>query len=224
MGLPCYQLQHVDFLTTELQEEISRLLLKRSFITAKVPSTSVKFVGQLEDMGFRIADTAITLEADMLATQFDSRFTVRDAKSSDQPRIEEIAKHSFEFTRFHLDPRIDRATASKVKAQWATNFFSGQRGDFMVVAERDDIVCGFCQLLLEDSAKVLTIDLIAVDKSHRGSGAATAMIHFSPSSHGASRRRVSTQVANISSLRLYEKAGYRIAQSTYILHAHGPEN
>jgi len=224
MGLPCYQLQHAKALTIELQEEISRLLLKRSFITAKVPSASVKLVGQLEEIGFHIVDTAVTLEANSLATKTVSRFNVRDAKSCEQSRIEEIARNSFNFTRFHLDPRIDRTTASHIKAQWSANFFRRRRGNFMIVAERNSIVCGFCLLLLEDSAKTLTIDLIAVDKSYRGAGAATDMIHFSPLSHSALRRRVSTQIANIPSLRLYEKAGYRIAKSTYILHAHGRQN
>jgi len=42
------------------------------------------------------------------------------------------------------------------------------------------------------------------------------------SEKGYTTLRVGTQVANIPSTRLYEKAGFRLRASHYVLHAHGP--
>lgn len=221
LGKPCYQLLHENSMTAELERDLSRVLQEKSFVTAKVPSTFLNFIGQLERLGFRLADTTVTLETDKLAHRPSSTVSVREANGNDRRRVEDIARSSFDFTRFHLDTRIERTVANELKAQWAANFFRGQRGDFMIVAERDGVVCGFCQLLLQDNAKTLAIDLIAVDEYHRGTGAATALINFYPATLRPLRRRASTQIANIPSLRLYEKAGYRTARSAYVLHAHG---
>ena len=77
-------------------------------------------------------------------------------------------------SRFHLDPRIPRETAHRIKARWAENYFTGERGDAMVVARRGSETAGFLQLLRGDA--VLVIDLIAVDARHQRRNLASAMI------------------------------------------------
>lgn len=222
MRRPCYQLRYSRTLTDDIYRALSDLLATEAFITAKVNSEDIRTIVQLEAVGFYLVDTAVTLEAEILSDVPLSTVTVREARTEDQLAIEELARRSFGFTRFHLDPSVDPKIANEIKAQWAGNFFRGARGDFMVVSEHAGEICGFCQLLLHDEKKTLTIDLIAVEQTRRGIGAATAMVLFKPSSCGPlTRRRVTTQVANIPSLRLYEKAGYRVAQSHYVLHAHG---
>ncbi len=222
MGRPCYQLRYTNTLTGDVCNALSKLLEAGAFVTAKVSTEDIQIVGQLESIGFRLVDTAVTLETEILGHAPLSAVTVREARTEDRLIVEELARSSFRFTRFHLDPCVDRKIASEIKAQWAGNFFRGERGDFMVIAEHAGEICGFCQLLLHDEKQTLTIDLIAVGQAHRGVGAATAMIFFTPPSCGPlKRRQVTTQVANIPSLRLYEKAGYRVARSHYVLHAQG---
>jgi ribosomal protein S18 acetylase RimI-like enzyme len=69
----------------------------------------------------------------------------------------------------------------------------------------------------------LIIDLIAVDERHRRKGIATGMIAYAESHCGHFETiRVGTQVANIPSLRFYERAGFLVSASNYVFHYHHP--
>jgi ribosomal protein S18 acetylase RimI-like enzyme len=135
--------------------------------------------------------------------------------------VGEIAARSFVYDRFHRDPVIADSVADGLKRCWATNFFAGKRGDWMVVACEGDRPAGFLQLLrMPDSA--LVIDLIAVTAAQRGRGLARAMIAFACRNCGCSGPIVvATQVGNTSSVRLYEKMGFRLDAAQYVFHHHG---
>jgi ribosomal protein S18 acetylase RimI-like enzyme len=147
-------------------------------------------------------------------------FTIRFANSRDQDQVQNIARNSFIYSRFHCDPTIPKEMADTIKAEWAHNYFLGKRGDEMVVALVDDMVVGFL-LLLRGNNGDLTIDLIAVDERQRGKGIAGNMISYAESRHqDCSRILVGTQVANVASIRLYEKVGFWMHDSKYVLHYH----
>src|SRR5262249_55999007 len=88
---------------------------------------------------------------------------------------------------FDGGPAVGKAVANKVKAGWASNFFAGQRGDGMVVAERDGVVAGFLQLLW--AGRVLVIDLIAVSPQAARQGHGRAMIAFAAANGTGDPRR-----------------------------------
>ena len=68
---------------------------------------------------------------------------------------------------------------------------------------------------------VVVIDLIAVDKNHRRKNTASSLIAYAESEYNNCLLiRVGTQIANIASVRLYEKLGFRLTQSQYIFHYH----
>ncbi len=76
-------------------------------------------------------------------------------------------------------------------------------------------------LLLGPTGNALVIDLIAVDESMRGRGVAGAMIGFAARAFpDAGRVRVGTQAANVPSLRLYERLGFRTVATQYVVHSH----
>jgi ribosomal protein S18 acetylase RimI-like enzyme len=76
--------------------------------------------------------------------------------------------------------------------------------------------------LLNIPGNVLVIDLIAVEKDHRGQGLAKEMILFAASACGNPQAlRAGTQSVNTASLSLYEKLGFRIVSTSYVLHHHG---
>jgi ribosomal protein S18 acetylase RimI-like enzyme len=142
------------------------------------------------------------------------------ALPGDRQAVEDIARKSFLYSRFHLDPAFSRAVADRIKAEWAGNFFHGQRGDHMVVAEVAGAVRGFLQLL-QDEPERMTIDLIAVAEDVRGRGVASAMMGYAMRACRARTLRVGTQAANLASLRLYENLGFRVIATSYVLHRHG---
>jgi len=217
---PAFRVEATD---TPSNDWKSRLASEALFMTAKVGAERVDEAGLLQDLGFRVIDTALTFEAEALnAPAADGR--IRLACAGDRAAVAQLAGSAFVFSRFHLDPAIPAWLAHRVKASWADNFFAGTRGDAMIVAEQAGTVAGFLQLLWAPG-DVMTIDLIAVAPTHARSGLARAMIGFAAARGIGSRRprrfRVGTQAANVPSVRLYESLGFRLSQAQFVLHHHG---
>ena len=203
-----------------LREQLAE---KPLFVTAKCPVADVSAVGRLEDAGFRVIDAALTFDAPSLHADFAGK-AVRFATPQDRAAVSAVAGRAFRYTRFHLDPALPDALAHRIKAAWADNYFSGQRGDRMVVAEEGGKVVSFLQLLWAGDA--LVIDLIAVAPEAARQGFASAMIGFAAANGTGDARRaasfkVGTQAANTASCRLYENLGFRLCASTFVLHHHG---
>jgi dTDP-4-amino-4,6-dideoxy-D-galactose acyltransferase len=191
------------------------------FAYAKVATTALWAVRHLEEIGFRLVETNIVFEKKLeeeKARPSEER-SVRFAEKDDRHAVMEIAHKSFIYSRFHLDDFISKAAANRIKEQWAGNYFSGERGDHMVVAMDGARVAGF--LLLKDLGKSLLIDLIAVSPEQRRKGFARRMIGFAERSlKGFECLRVGTQVANMPSASLYENLGFQLTESSYVLHLH----
>ena len=204
----------------QAQRNLQRATGRPGFTYARVPTHDMRTSQLLECCGFHIVDTGITLEVHGLTDSHGGQGGVRLARAEDQAAVEEIARRSVKYSRFHLDPNIPQKLANEIKVQWAGNYFRGQRGDYMVVAERAGKVVGFLELL-EEPGEVLVIDLIALVQNHRRQGLAEEMIRFA--SFACIRPRVvraGTQVANAVSLRLYQKIGFQIVSSSFIFHHH----
>ncbi len=212
------------------------ILFKRrsqpAFAAAKVPTTNLAACHFLEEQGFRLVDTNVTFWKTASAEPQQSvgdKIIFRRAEPDDREAVVDIARRSFRYSRFHLDPVIPDELANEIKATWAENFFNGQRGDEMVVSVADGKICGFA-LLLAAPKPAFTIDLIAVDPDLQRRGAAAGMIHFaeklfldrSPDITLPRVFFVGTQLANQPSIALYEKLGFRMTSSQYVFHYHNP--
>jgi nucleoside-diphosphate-sugar epimerase/ribosomal protein S18 acetylase RimI-like enzyme len=196
---------------------------KNVFITAKVPVSDPAARAFLEEHGFRLIDTNVRFErvGPPVKAPPAKRPLARFAEPADRDAVMELARRAFTFSRFHQDPLISKSLADEIKAQWAGNYFAGKRGDRMVVAVVDSKIVGFT-LLLTPSLPQVMIDLIAVDWNHRGSGIASEMIAFIEQQYQPSSMLVGTQVANLPSVRLYEKLGFRLVEAQYVFHFHNP--
>jgi len=191
------------------------------FVYCKAPAAQMRTVHALEGNGFRLVDTLLTLERPM-SPPVPGNGGARVAEPEDRSAVVQVARESFSFSRFHADPGIEREVADNIKADWAGNFFSGQRGDAMLVAEAQDRIVGFLQLL--SSAETLIVDLIAVHPRHRRQGYAAAMIAWAQRQFSnLAAIRVGTQAANIPAMRMYERLGFRLIAAHHVFHYHGPE-
>ena len=190
-----------------------------AFYYCKIPVTQVDAISYVEKRGFHLLDTNIVLDMPIKNVELSGYSDVRFSIHDDEDIVAIIARDNFVYTRFHLDPIIDNSMADKIKEQWVRNFYKGQRGDAMVVATVNDVPIGFLQLLYKKDQVI--IDLIAVDKQHRGKSVAADMIAFAMrEKNDCSKIIVGTQIANIPSLRFYERMGFRIFDSTYVFHYH----
>lgn len=204
------------------KEEIAKVLrMSPVFAFAKLPTKMLEHVHLLEQSGFRLVDTNIQLNKPVQSDRgYSGNCTVRFALPDDNEKVAKLGGSSFKYSRFHLDPLFSKEIADKIKEEWVINYFTGKRGNAMVVAEiRGDLV-GFLQLIYSGD-DTLIIDLIAVDKQQRRKGIAGDMIAFAE--ENCKKRNsvvVGTQLANLPSLRLYEGLGFSICAADYVLHYH----
>lgn len=204
-----------------LEAVTEQLRDKSAFATAKIEVDDVALSLNFQDSGFRQVDTALTFRRTEKA-EITAASNVRYALPADRGAVETIAREAFMFSRFHLDPRVPNQIADKIKSEWAGNFFSGRRGDGMIVALDDSgVVAGFCQLLSGRNGDVV-IDLIAVAPASTRRGLARAMIaqaaHSGTGSGPAAALVVGTQAANLASVNLYEALGFRLTGAKQVLH------
>lgn len=199
----------------------------RHFVYIKVSSKHLNLVATLIDHGYRLADTNVQLCANARHVAAANSptcqsATIEFASDDDCTQVSELAAAVFIYDRFHTDPYIAQDIANAIKKSWAGNFFSGKRGDKMVVARSNGQVVGFLQLL-SAPAQPLVIDLIAVAPNQQGRGIARAMIAYAALNCASTGQiNVGTQLANQPSLRLYQSMGFHLTHSQYVLHAHGP--
>jgi ribosomal protein S18 acetylase RimI-like enzyme len=201
------------------------------FAYAKCEASRVDEVVALSNFGFRVVEMSLTLDGLVSAGSWSRSVSVgqaiRYANLRDRDTVCDLATRAFRFSRFHLDPQVPIGLADRIKGLWARNYFSGERGDGMVVAESDGQVVGFLQLLWGQH-DTLIIDLIGVAPESQGRGLGRAMIcHAALNGTGDNRRPtkilVGTQAANSPSMRLYESLGLRVRSAKYVLHYHGED-
>jgi len=198
-----------------------------AFYYTKVPAQAIDPVRVLCGVGFSVVDVSVTFERAPDAhagLQTRPWIIVRQIRPADHAGVLDIAGHCFIYSRFHLDPFFAREEANLIKREWVRSYFLGRRGERMLVAEWDGVPVGFLAVLAADvkgcSSRV--IDLIGVSAARQGQGVGRELVdHFTRAYAGTcDLLRAGTQVANAPSARLYERCGFRLAESAYVLHAH----
>jgi ribosomal protein S18 acetylase RimI-like enzyme len=195
---------------------------KNVFIFAKVPVTEVAQVQALQSYGFNLVDTNISFTlAKKGYKSHPGSAKIRPAIEEDESFIAEIAASSFSFSRFHLDPQFKTEEANKVKKGWVQNFFRGNRGNEMFVAEEKGVVVGFLLLINQGKGSWL-IDLIGVHKDMKGKRVGGSLIDYAMTHcKSLSTMNVGTQLANLASIKMYERMGFKFEKASYVFHYHG---
>jgi ribosomal protein S18 acetylase RimI-like enzyme len=209
---------------TKFKEELPN---SPCFISAKVGTSDLESIRIVESLGFNLIDSNVRFQKSIPKGDKElllpSGYSIRLTQNDDQNCVGSVAQNSFVYSRFHLDPSVDNYQANLVKRKWVENFYSGQRGDYMIVACFKSKPVGFAQIICHNDT--LIIDLIAVDSDHHGRGLASSMVTFAESlalDHSPLPEMlvVGTQLANQSSISLYEKLGFRLCHAEYIFHYH----
>ena len=200
---------------------VEKLAGRTIFADVKIPVTDVASADAAQRMGFSLIDTNLRFAMPLSNVPDTGSAGVMFATPDMADAIGEIAARSFSEDRFHRDPAIPKTAADELKRRWATNFFAGERGDWMVVTCVGDRPVGFLQLLRMPDGGLL-IDLIAVSAGERGRGLARAMIAFACDNCDCTGQIVvGTAIANTRSVSLYENMGFRLCGAQYVFHHHG---
>ena len=199
-------------------------LVNSGFAYSKVDVEDLERIAFLEYLGFNLVETNVVFERRANPSLcFGAHREMRFAEERDSEAVKGIARNSFRYSRFHLDPIIPNELANRIKAEWVGNYFEGKRGDKMIVAVVNGEVVGFLLLFFERE-KSFVIDLIAVGKEFRNRGIAQSMVAYIAYDCGPIEIRTGTQIVNLPSVRFYEKNGFRMVGASYTFHLHKGEN
>lgn len=223
LGKPAYKLAYPGSRLTK-----AKVPQSECFLESRVDVNDSEGLSHLQFLGFTVIDCNFILQRAGKAlspspkTQ-GSANRVRFANINDEPGVRGLAEAQFRHDRFHRDPLISDSVASKIKAAWAGNFFKGQRGTWMIIAEDGEGVCGFMLLVIAENSVI--IDLLAVDPRSRRQGLAHQMAGFALRNCEVGGRRpfamsVTTQLSNRQSLEFYQTLGFSFGRAEYILHMH----
>jgi len=190
-------------------------------VFSKIRTNSVNIWQCLEKANFKLIDTNVIFELNvnkLFEKQQHNDIEICLAKKKHQQALEKIARDNFNYSRFHLDSRINNDIANQIKQNWVKSYFFGKRGDEMLVALLHNKPVGFLQLIIKE--KTILIDLICVDKIAQGRGVASSMIQFASTNIKRSSIIVGTQIGNLPSINLYQKLGFVLTRSDYVFHYH----
>lgn len=182
----------------------------------------------LEKAGFQLQDVIINFCFNLRTSRiplFKSKFVIiRPYRSKDLRCLQEIARTSFIYDRFHSDPQLNKKRSDQLHAAWISNACQGL-ADIVLVAELNKRVVGFVSCKVDKlSERYLpfsfgTIDLIAVDRDVQGRGVGKALMRKALDwfSDKVDIIEVGTQVRNYPALRLYQKLGFKIVSANFSL-------
>ena len=217
---PAYQVKiDDDALVENVLQQLCLIPEKKIFASAKIPTRRLDYCNYLLKNQFCLADTNVTFDKEIRGESYQSNCHIRHTCKQDIYRVMELAERSFLLSRFHLDPFFSKNIAIRIKREWVSNFYSGKRGDALIVAEIDEKIVGF--LLILFTQEDVTVDLVAADESYRRRGIARSLlmfieVHFT----GFQRIIAGTQIANIVSQRFYESLGFQVCDTRYVFHYH----
>lgn len=189
------------------------------------PSDEVAAAQYAESSGFRLVDVRVTLEHRPTGprAQQDPKpegVQLRLADAGDAGRLGDLAATGFLGTRFYADPGLPDARCDDLYRVWMEQECTGQ-ADAVVVAELSGEIAGYLSYSVDRNGADATIGLVGVTAQHRGVGMgslilteALSVLHGS----GVTKVTVVTQGRNVPALRLYERHGFLVVDTSLWFH------
>lgn len=200
--------------------------VERAMYYTKIPTSEVRRSHLLEKAGFYVVDVNTTFE---LTKDASAPVDVPDdIFIGDTPKYHEevlnIASTCFRYSRFHLDHLVPNAIANRIKREWISSYIQRKRGDKLFVAVKGDAPVGFLAATtgISDGKRTAIIELIGVDLAFQGQGIGMALVgtFIRTYRNTCEVLQVGTQAVNIPSMRLYERMGFSIVDTKYVMHLH----
>ncbi|MCS6871243.1 MAG: GNAT family N-acetyltransferase [Anaerolineae bacterium] len=195
-------------------------------LIARTPSQAIRFVQQLEDLGFRLMDTLVYYRRDLVRTpvpELQNAALTRPVRTGDETVVREIAAQAFQgyLGHYHADPRLDLAACDAVYVSWAERSCVDRAvADEVLVAELEGQLVGFLTLR-RNTPEQVEIVLNGVAPSAQGRGVYRELvIHALVQSKAwkAQETVVSTQIVNLAPQKVWVRLGFEPFQSYYTFH------
>jgi dTDP-4-amino-4,6-dideoxy-D-galactose acyltransferase len=191
-----------------------------------VPTEDLDLVVAAIETGFVPVDVRVTLAA--CVTDSDLSTGPSDqhlADESDVDALATIARDALTMSRFFADPNLPDARCADFYETWIRNSVGGPLADAVIVERGDDGIDGFITIR-RSTVDDATLPLVAVSPGRQGRGIGRAMLASTQRwlvANDVRRVEVTTQLANVPAIRLYEAHGFRVDRSGIWLHRWSPD-
>ena len=195
------------------------------WVSLLVPSERPDLVVVAVETGFVPVDVRITLAAGVTDSELTTGPSDEQlADESDMDALATIARDAFTMSRFFADPNLPDARCADFYETWIRNSIGGPLADAVIVERGDDGIEGFITIR-RSTVDDATLPLVAVRPDRQGRGIGRAMMASTQrwfAANGVRRVEVTTQLANVPAIRLYEAHGFRVDRSGMWLHRWSP--
>lgn len=135
-------------------------------------------------------------------------------------QIIQIAKDSFQISRFLNDPYLPEQKARHIYADITKNAF-GKRGRFFVTINHGEQIGGFLLFSMDEAVSSSTIELIATNQNFVRKGVGRSLIQAMEqyvAKTGIKTLQVGTQLNNLAALKFYASYGFLMSECSSIYH------
>jgi ribosomal protein S18 acetylase RimI-like enzyme len=226
----------VSSVATRLIAEVLRRVADRDadFLLCRAIPSDTATIHALESNGFLLMDTLLNFMFDCRAhgsnrpqQHVPEGFVLRLATTSDIESLAEVAHSSFagHFGRFHADPRIGHAAATRIYQEWIRSCANGW-ADWIVVAMHGDRIAGYsawkkpAQLDQRHGIRLGHFSIAAVHPDFSGRGLFTALTRAGMEQLFSSADWIEapTHIDNYAVQRGFLRLGWRIAGAQHSFH------
>lgn len=195
-------------------------------LIARVPTSAVALVQQLEQHGAFLTDTLLYYSRKQLDAQpaaLPDGYQWRLATPADADAVATLAALTFAgyAGHYHADARLDQAAADAVYADWAANSCRHTAvADAVLLIEHGAELVAFATLKDRGNALLEGV-LFGVHPQHQGRRLYQALMQQSQHwghGHGFSAMTVSTQVVNLAVQKVWCRLGFEPSSSYYTFH------
>ncbi len=186
-------------------------------LVRRVPVERLSEIWALERSGFELMDLGITF-----ARRITGRITAKDypdlvirpaTEDHMQRIIPAMVVHPWG-SRYDADPAYQSADIQRLRTQWLWNCYKG-RADVVLVGEIDSQPAGYVTCLVDRRSGNGWIELVGTLPSFQRRGVAARILEHALAwfSSRTDYVTVGTQATNYAAAKLYERAGFTLAQS-----------
>lgn len=189
------------------------------FIQASVPLESTDCIQTAQSFGFYLVDVRCVVELTVLSERA-VELPISRAQPDEIAEVAELAAACHTHTRYANDPSLDGSRVKELYRKWIFRDAAGDGWQLGILREGASL-CGYATMGVD--ASIGTIGLIGVNPSARGRGVGLELVRYAGSwcaAHGASKMHVVTQAGSRAAMKMYQRAGYNVADLSCWLHWH----
>lgn len=133
--------------------------------------------------------------------------------------LHELAYESGKYSRFLLDSNFRKDKFQKLYKIWVDNSLTKKFADDVLVMSIDNALAGF--ITYKSESDFAQIGLIAVAPNFQGQGIGRKLLNFVENvllERNIFELRIPTQLKNEAACSFYKKQGYKVVETTHIMH------